>query len=74
MAVADLPNELSTGFQGVFCNPPVVLVRSGFSCGYGLPGMGALAQQYPFWTRWAEPKADVDLVATLEDMRQQSRD
>ena len=27
----------------------------------------------PFWTRWAEPKAKVDLVAAVENMRRQSR-
>ncbi|VVE24927.1 ATPase [Pandoraea horticolens] len=27
----------------------------------------------PFWTRWATPKADVDLVAAVENMRRQSR-
>lgn len=28
----------------------------------------------PFWTRWATPKAEVDLVAAVENMRRQSRD
>src|SRR6218665_134671 len=28
----------------------------------------------PFWTRWAKPKADVDLVTAVENMRRQSRD
>ncbi|WP_272971090.1 ATP-binding protein [Comamonas terrigena] len=27
----------------------------------------------PFWTRWAVPKAEVDLVAAVENMRRQSR-
>ena len=27
----------------------------------------------PFWTRWAAPKAGVDLVAAVENMRRQSR-
>jgi DNA helicase HerA-like ATPase len=27
----------------------------------------------PFWTRWAMPKAEVDLVAAVENMRRQSR-
>lgn len=27
----------------------------------------------PFWTRWAAPKAEVDLVAAVENMRRQSR-
>ncbi|RRW92949.1 ATP-binding protein [Pandoraea apista] len=27
----------------------------------------------PFWTRWATPRADVDLVAAVENMRRQSR-
>lgn len=28
----------------------------------------------PFWTRWATPKAGVDLVAAVENMRRQSRE
>lgn len=28
----------------------------------------------PFWTRWSKPKAAVDLVAAVENMRRQSRD
>lgn len=27
----------------------------------------------PFWTRWASPKAEVDLVAAIENLRRQSR-
>ena len=27
----------------------------------------------PFWSRWATPKAEVDLVAAVENMRRQSR-
>ncbi|MBC2771019.1 ATP-binding protein [Pusillimonas minor] len=27
----------------------------------------------PFWTRWATPKAEVDLIAAVENMRRQSR-
>ncbi|HBX6034158.1 TPA: ATP-binding protein [Klebsiella pneumoniae] len=27
----------------------------------------------PFWARWAKPKAEVDLVAAVENMRRQSR-
>ncbi|EBH8810340.1 nucleoside triphosphate hydrolase [Klebsiella pneumoniae] len=27
----------------------------------------------PFWTRWDKPKADVDLIAAVENMRRQSR-
>jgi DNA helicase HerA-like ATPase len=27
----------------------------------------------PFWTRWTKPKAEVDLVAAVENMRRQSR-
>ena len=41
---ADLPNELFTEIQRRFRKAPVLLVGSGFSCGYGLPGMGALAE------------------------------
>ena len=44
MAAADLPDELFTEIQGAFRKAPVLLVGSGFSCGYGLPGMGALAE------------------------------
>lgn len=40
---ADLPDDLFTEIQGAFRKAPVLLVGSGFSCGYGLPGMGALA-------------------------------
>lgn len=43
MAAPDLPDELFTEIQGAFRKAPVLLVGSGFSCGYGLPGMGALA-------------------------------
>ncbi len=52
MAVADLPEELFNEIQGAFRKAPVLLVRSGFSCGYGLPGMGALAEhlQIPLTT------------------------
>lgn len=41
---AELPDELFTEIQGAFRKAPVLLVGSGFSCGYGLPGMGALAE------------------------------
>lgn len=44
MSAADLPDELFTEIQGAFRKAPVLLVGSGFSCGYGLPGMGALAE------------------------------
>jgi hypothetical protein len=41
---AELPDDLFTDIQGVFRKTPVLLIGSGFSCGYGLPGMGALAE------------------------------
>lgn len=44
MTAADLPDELFNEVQGVFRKAPVLLVGSGFSCGYGLPGMGDLAE------------------------------
>jgi len=44
MLAADLPDELFTAIQVAFRKVPVLLVGSGFSCGYGLPGMGALAE------------------------------
>ncbi len=44
MSAADLPDELFTEIQGTFRKAPVLLVGSGFSCDYGLPGMGALAE------------------------------
>jgi len=44
MAAADLPDELFTEIQGAFRKAPVLLVGSGFSCGYGLPGMRTLAE------------------------------
>src|SRR3546814_8213849 len=44
MSAADLPDDLFTEIQGAFRKAPVLLVGSGFSCGYGLPGMGDLAE------------------------------
>lgn len=44
MTAAELPDELFNEVQGVFRKAPVLLVGSGFSCGYGLPGMGDLAE------------------------------
>lgn len=44
MATTDLPDDLFTEIQSIFRKTPVVLVGSGFSCGYGLPGMGALGE------------------------------
>lgn len=44
MSAAELPDELFTEIQSAFRKAPVLLVGSGFSCGYGLPGMGALAE------------------------------
>lgn len=44
MSAADLPDELFIEIQGAFRKAPVLLIGSGFSCGYGLPSMGALAE------------------------------
>lgn len=44
MKQTDIPDELFSSIQGIFRRTPVLLVGSGFSCGYGLPGMGALAE------------------------------
>jgi hypothetical protein len=44
MTAAELPDDLFADIQGVFRKTPVLLIGSGFSCGYGLPGMGALAE------------------------------
>lgn len=44
MSATDLPDELFAEIQGTFRKAPVLLVGSGFSCGYGLPGMGDLAE------------------------------
>jgi hypothetical protein len=44
MTTAELPDDFSTDIQGVFRKTPVLLIGSGFSCGYGLPGMGVLAE------------------------------
>ncbi|TDS78803.1 hypothetical protein [Comamonas sp. JUb58] len=44
MTAAELPENFFAEIQGIFCRTPVLLVCSGFSCGYGLPGMGALAE------------------------------
>ena len=37
-----LPDELFVEVQRIFRTTPALLVGSGFSCGYGLPGMGDL--------------------------------
>ncbi len=42
MTVTGLPEDLYSEVQKIFRSTPVVLVGSGFSCGYGLPHMGAL--------------------------------
>ncbi len=42
MTSTGLPEDLYTEVQRIFRKTPVVLVGSGFSCGYGLPHMGAL--------------------------------
>lgn len=44
MTAAKLPDDFFAEIQGVFRKTPVLLFGSGFSCGYGLPGMGALAE------------------------------
>ena len=44
MTAADLPDDFFADIQGFDRQPPALLVGSGFSCGYGLPGMGALAE------------------------------
>ncbi|MBV6390493.1 SIR2 family protein [Nitrosomonas europaea] len=44
MTTAELPDDFFADIQGVFRKTPVLLVGSGFSCGYGLPGMGTLAE------------------------------
>ncbi len=44
MTAAELPDGFFADIQGVFRKTPVLLVGSGFSCGYGLPGMGDLAE------------------------------
>lgn len=44
MTTAELPDDFFAEIQGVFRKTPVLLFGSGFSCGYGLPGMGALAE------------------------------
>lgn len=44
MTAAELPDDLFADIQGVFRKTPVLLIGSGFSCGYGLPGMSALAE------------------------------
>ena len=43
---ADLPNELFTEIQGAFRKAPVLLVGSGFSCGYGLPWHGGFGRAF----------------------------
>ncbi|MCZ2342046.1 MAG: SIR2 family protein [Bacteroidales bacterium] len=44
MAADELPDDFFADIQGFFRKTPVLLIGSGFSCGYDLPGMGALAE------------------------------
>ena len=44
MTAAELPDDFLADIQEIFRKTPVLLVGSGFSCGYGLPGMGVLAE------------------------------
>lgn len=44
MTATGLPEELYTDIQAMFRATPMLLVGSGFSCGFGLPNMGALGQ------------------------------
>jgi hypothetical protein len=44
MTDEQLPDDLFADIQGFFRKTPVLLIGSGFSCGYDLPGMGALAE------------------------------
>ena len=44
MTATGLPEELYTDIQAMFRATPILLVGSGFSCGYGMPHMGALGQ------------------------------
>lgn len=37
-------DEIYTEVQSIFRSTPVLLIGSGFSCGYGLPGMGQLGE------------------------------
>ncbi len=39
-----VPDEVSRQVQGLFRPSPILLVGSGFSCGFGLPGMREVAQ------------------------------
>ncbi len=42
MTATGLPEDLYSEIQKIFRATPVALIGSGFSCGYGLPHMGAL--------------------------------
>ncbi|MDR1425130.1 MAG: SIR2 family protein [Azoarcus sp.] len=44
MPADELPDDLFADIQEVFRKTPVLLIGSGFSCGYGLPSMGGLAE------------------------------
>lgn len=44
MSAAELLDDLFTEIHGAFREALVLLVGSGLSCGYGLPGVGALAE------------------------------
>lgn len=57
-----LPEALYTEIQSIFRTTPVVLAGSGFSCGFGLPHMGALGDHL---VEHVEPRLQSDEAKAL---------
>jgi hypothetical protein len=57
-----LPDELFVEVQRIFRTTPALLVGSGFSCGYGLPGMGDLGTHLLANVEFALATADAKVL------------
>ncbi|GJD75763.1 SIR2 family protein [Methylobacterium goesingense] len=44
MQSGTLPEDIHLAIQGIFRSTPAILIGSGFSCGYGMPGMWHLGE------------------------------
>lgn len=71
MTATGLPEDLYTTIQALFRATPMLLVGSGFSCGYGLPHMGELGQHLAevVGPRLVSDEAKVVWGAALEAIR-----
>jgi hypothetical protein len=72
MTATGLPDEVYIDIQSLFRATPMLLVGSGFSCGYGLPHMGALGQHLAevVGPRLASDEAKAVWRAALEAIRE----